>query len=93
MRRHKREVVKRSVAALSPWGLGHALGIAGAIFLFVAAFMSWVSSYYNANLIAAQFPISFSVYSWTLIFGLIEVYVFGYVLGLIIARFYNGVLR
>ena len=51
--------------------------------------MSWVNSYYNADVIAEQFPISFSVYNWTLIVGLIEVYVFGYIAGFVLATLYN----
>lgn len=74
---------------LGPHALGRALGATAAIFLFIAAFMSWVNSYYNADTIAVQFPISFSVYDWTIIVGLIQIYVYAYLAGAIIATFYN----
>ncbi|MEK6899117.1 MAG: hypothetical protein AABW79_03410 [Nanoarchaeota archaeon] len=74
---------------LGPRALGNAFGSVSSIFLLIAGFMSWVNSYYNADVIAEQFPISFSVYNWTLIVGLIEVYVFGYIAGFVLATLYN----
>ncbi len=89
MRSISSSVARGVTQRLGPWALGHSLGIVAVIFLFVVAFMSWVSSYYDADVIAVQFPISFSVYSWTLIIGFIQLYVFGYIAGFVLATLYN----
>lgn len=85
--------VRAPHSSFGPWALGHSVGIVSALFLFAAAFMSWVSSSYNADVLAVQYPIGFSVFDWTIIVGLIQTYVYGYIAGVILATFYNRALR
>jgi uncharacterized membrane protein (DUF485 family) len=74
---------------LRPYALGHALGMMSIIVLVFYGLFVWFSNYESAFIIA-KYPISFSFYDWTLIFGLVQSYVLFYVLGWVFARLYNS---
>ncbi len=75
---------------LKPYALGHALGTMSMMVLVFYGLFVWFSNYESAFIIA-KYPIAFSFYDWTMLFGLVQSYVMFYVLGWIFARFYNSV--
>lgn len=89
MLRSKKRIFEKAVSAtLSPYALGHSIGIAGVIVLLFYAVIVWFGAY-SGELIVGKYPLPFSFSDWTIIVGLIETYVFGYVTGWIIANIYN----
>jgi hypothetical protein len=79
-------------AKLSAYGFGHALGIVSVLALLLYAVMYWFGSY-DASIVISQYPLGFSFSDWTIIIGLIETYVLGYIGGWIFAKVYNGASR
>jgi len=77
-----------SKTILSPYALGNALGLVSALLLAFYAVMSWLSSY-NPSIIISQYPIPFSFGNLSLIIGLFQTYVMGYIGGWIFAKIYN----
>ncbi len=73
---------------LSPYAFGHSLGLVSAILMLILAVMAWFSDY-NGYLITEILPVSFSFTNWTLIIGLLELYVLGYIAGWVFAGLYN----
>ena len=76
---------------LSAFALGHALGIVSIVALILYAVLSWFSGF-NSAIIIGQYPIGFSFNDWTIIIGVIEAYVIGYIGGWILAKVYNMTL-
>lgn len=90
---HKKDV--RSASAirlgdLKPYALGHAMGMMSMIVLVFYGLFVWFSNY-DFSFIVAKYPIAFSFYDWTFLFGLVQSYVMFYVLGWVFARLYNSV--
>ena len=75
---------------LKPYALGHTLGMMSMMILVFYGLFVWFSNYESAFLIA-KYPISFSFYDWTILFGLVQSYVMFYVLGWVFAKLYNSV--
>ena len=76
---------------LNPYAIGHALGLMSVLVLVFYGLFVWFGTY-DPTFISVKYPLSFSFYDWTFLFGLVETYVMGYVLGLVFSRFYNSVL-
>ena len=74
---------------IRPYALGHALGIMSMVILVFYGLFVWFSNY-DSLFIIAKYPIAFSFYDWTMLFGLIQSYVMFYVVGWIFAKFYNS---
>lgn len=79
-------------SALKVSALANTVGLVSALILVISAFFSWFSDY-NADLLAVQYPIPFSVYDWTLIIGILQVYVISYLAGWVFARIYNSQIK
>jgi hypothetical protein len=77
---------------LSPYAFGNSLGFVSVICLFFYAVMTWFGGFSSA-IISQQYPIYFSFSDWTLIVGLIEAYVLGYIGGWVLAKIYNRSLQ
>lgn len=75
-------------ARLNAFAFGNALGKVAVIMVLVYAVMVWFGGF-DGSVITSQFPLSFSFGSWTVILGLIEAYVMGYVFGWIFVKIYN----
>jgi len=75
---------------LKPYALGHALGMLSMIVLVFYGLFVWFSNYQSAFIIA-KYPIAFSFFDWTMLFGLLQSYVMFYVLGWVLAKLYNSV--
>ena len=75
---------------LKPYALGHALGMISMIVLVFYGLFVWFSNYESAFIIA-KYPIAFSFYDWTMLFGLVQSYVMFYVMGWVFAKLYNSV--
>lgn len=84
------ESVDVSHGDLKPYALGHALGMLSMIVLVFYGLFVWFSNYESAFIIA-KYPIAFSFFDWTILFGLVQSYVMFYVLGWVFARMYNSV--
>ncbi len=90
MHKSHNKVNSESKTDLKPYALGHALGMMSMIVLVFYGIFVWFSDYESAFLIA-KYPISFSFYDWTMLFGLVQSYVMFYILGWGFARLYNSV--
>jgi len=77
---------------LSPYGFGQAFGIVSAIALLFYAVMFWLGDF-DPSIIISQYPVSFSFEDFTIVMGLVETYVLGYIGGWIFARIYNKFAR
>lgn len=75
---------------LRPYALGNALGLMSMIILIFYGLFVWFSDYETAFIIA-KYPIGFSFYDWTILFGLLQSYVMFYVAGWVFAKLYNSV--
>ena len=75
-------------AKLSPYALGHALGMVSVVALLFYTVMVWFGDYAGA-IIIQQYPLSFSFYNWTIIIGLVQTYVLSYIAGWIFSKIYN----
>jgi hypothetical protein len=75
---------------LRPYAAGHAMGMLSMIVLVFYGIFVWFSNYESA-FIVAKYPIAFSFFDWTMLFGLVQSYVMFYVLGWTFARLYNSV--
>ena len=73
-----------------PYALGHAAGMMSMIVLVFYGLFVWFSNY-DSSFIIAQYPIAFSFFDWTFLFGLLQSYVLFYVLSWVFAKFYNSV--
>jgi hypothetical protein len=89
-RKLKRE--RRTYSRFSPFAIGHSLGLVGVLVMLLYSIMAWFSSF-NETLIASQFPLRFSFFDWTIIIGLIQIYVLCYIGGWIFAKGYNQTIR
>ena len=97
----KRKVVHHSVhmahpksllrpGDLRPYALGHAAGMMSLLVLVFYGLFVWFSDY-DSSFIVEQYPIAFSFFDWTFLFGLLQSYVLFYVLSWVFAKFYNSV--
>jgi hypothetical protein len=75
---------------LKPHAMGHAMGMLSMIVLVFYGLFVWFSNYESAFIIA-KYPIAFSFFDWTMLFGLVQSYVMFYVLGWAFAKLYNSV--
>ncbi len=73
-----------------PYALGHAAGMMSMIILVFYGLFIWFSNY-DPSFIMEQYPISFSFFDWTFFFGLLQSYVFFYVISWVFAKFYNSI--
>ena len=73
-----------------PYALGHAMGMMAMIVLVFYGLFVWFSDFDSAYIIA-KYPIAFSFFDWTMLFGLLQSYVMFYVLGWVFAKMYNHV--
>ena len=75
---------------LKPYAFGHAFGMLSMLSIVFYGLFVWFSDY-DATFIVAQYPIAFSFYDWTFLFGLVQSYVLFYVVGWVFVKFYNSV--
>jgi hypothetical protein len=80
------------VGKLNAYGFGHAFGIVSIIALLFYAVMYWFGGY-NSSMIINQYPLGFSFDDWTIIIGVVQTYVLGYIGGWIFVKVYNRSLR
>lgn len=85
-----RPVSEMRVGDLRPYALGHALGMLGMLIVVFYGLFVWFGNY-DPTFIVAQYPIAFEFEDWTFLFGLLQSYVLFYVLGWVLAKFYNSV--
>lgn len=78
----------RGISALSPYGFGQALGLTSLIGMVLLAVVFWFGGY-DASVIISQFPVEFSFDDWTILIGIAQTYVIGYIGGWIFAKLYN----
>lgn len=94
MKKVMKKIVENSSAIksgdLRPYALGHALGMMSMMVLVFYGLFVWFSNY-DSLFIVAKYPIGFSFYDWTMLFGLLQSYVMFYVLGWVFAKFYNTI--
>ncbi len=76
------------IGALRPYALGNALGFVAIFSLVMYAILSWFAGFTPA-IITDQYPLPFNFDDWTILMGLVQAYVLGYVGGWIIAYLYN----
>ncbi len=72
-----------------PYALGHAAGMMSMIVLVFYGLFVWFSNYVPSFIIE-QYPIAFSFFDWTFLFGLLQSYVLFYVLAWVFSKFYNS---
>ncbi|MGV8142282.1 MAG: hypothetical protein ACP5NS_01450 [Candidatus Pacearchaeota archaeon] len=77
------------VGDFRPYALGHAAGMMSMIVLVFYGLFVWFSNY-DPSFIIEQYPISFSFFDWTFLFGLLQSYVLFYVVTWVFAKFYNS---
>jgi len=90
VRRAVRPSYQMSFSGLRPYALGHALGMLSMLMVVFYGLFVWFGTY-DATFIVAQYPIAFEFTDWTFLFGLVQSYVLGYVLGWVFAKLYNSV--
>ncbi|MBS3081929.1 hypothetical protein J4416_03270 [Candidatus Pacearchaeota archaeon] len=90
VRHTTRRVSEMRAGDLKPYASGHALGMMSMIILVFYGLFVWFSNY-DPSFIIAKYPIAFSFYDWTFLFGLIQSYVMFYVLGWVFSKLYNSV--
>ncbi len=73
-----------------PYALGHSLGMVSIISVVFYGLFVWFGDY-DPSFIVAQYPIAFSFTDWTFVFGLVQSYALFYVLGWVLAKFYNSI--
>ncbi len=78
------------IGDLKPYALGHAAGMMSMLVLVFYGLFIWFSEY-DSSFIIEQYPIGFSFFDWTFLFGLLQSYVLFYVLSWTFAKFYNSV--
>ncbi len=85
---NQRSLRVSSEAKFVPYAFGNALGLVSIVTLVVYAVLVWFGGY-DAAAIVAKYPISFEFDDWTFIFGIVQTYVIGYIMGWIFAKIYN----
>jgi uncharacterized integral membrane protein len=87
-KRTRVKAVVPSISRLSSYAFGHSFGLVSVLGMLLYTIMAWFSNF-NPAFVTNQYPLSFSVYDWTLIVGLLQTYVLGYIGGWIFAKIYN----
>lgn len=81
-------MVKEKGSTLRVHAMAHSLGMISLIITIFYALFVWFGGY-EGIYVARQYPITFDFNDWTFLYGVLQSYVLGYLVGWIFARIYN----